>query len=287
MGNVDPGASSGCKIVLGVRRTVSLETYYIITLFSFQKFFQKWTTRGSMKDRTSALHHQTIWTMVAPKTSLNLLQQTWRTWRSITISGRIRAATLHPERWRTRGHVLGFSRKRQKESRRVVWETLGKGFSFSFGLLPEEPELPDSDGRPGRRRTSKETFQLCCPQQRHTETVDALWSSFFGITALTDSKRLTGGQSNLYVVCMYQLFEEKKKKKKRETLAAAEPSVPFDVIEIRLPFCHFFFPSFTTNVCPYNFDWKCQLDTFATTPPPCQLFTHCISNFWYIVTTYS
>lgn len=109
----------------------------------------------------------------------------------------------------------------------------GKGFSFSFGLLPEEPELPDSDGRPGRRRTSKETFQLCC---RDAETVDAVRSSFFfGITALTDSKTLTGGQSNLYVVCMYQLFEKKKRKK----VAVAEPSVTFDVVEVCLPFCHF------------------------------------------------
>ena len=255
-------------------------------MFYLQKFFQKWITRGSMKDRTSALHHQTVWTMVAPKTSLNLLQQTWRTWRSITISGRIRAATLHPERWRTRGHVLGFSRKRQKESTELFGRHRGKGFSFSFGLLPEEPELPDSDGRPGRRRTSKETFQLCCPQQRHTETVDALWSSFFGdYCAHRLKKTLTGGQSNLYVVCMYQLFE--KKKKRENTCSCRALSYVrcdrnlFTILPI------FFFSSFTTNVCPYNFDWKCQLDTFAMTLPPCQLFTHCISNFWYIVTTYS
>lgn len=69
-----------------------------------------------------------------------------------------------------------------------------------------------------------------------TETVDAFWSSFFRITTLTDSKTLTGGQSNLYVVCMYQLFE---KKKKAKSIAVAEPSVTFDVIEICLPFCHF------------------------------------------------
>lgn len=49
---------------------------------------------------------------------------------------------------------------KQKENTELLsrlWETLGKGFSFSFGLLTEEPELlPDSDGRPGRRHTSKE-----------------------------------------------------------------------------------------------------------------------------------
>lgn len=50
---------------------------------------------------------------------------------------------------------------------------------------------------------------------RDTETVDAVWSSFFGITTLNDSKTLAGGQSNLYVVCMYQLFEKKKKKKEK------------------------------------------------------------------------
>lgn len=68
---------------------------------------------------------------------------------------------------------------------------------------------------------------------RDTETVDVVWSSFFGITALTDSKTLTGGQWNLYVVCMYQLFGEKKEKK------VAVPSLTFDVIENCLPFCHF------------------------------------------------
>lgn len=60
--------------------------------------------------------------------------------------------------------------------------------------------------------------------------------------------------SRISMLCVCISYLRKKKKKKRETLAAAEPSVPFDVIEIRLPFCHFFFPSFTTNVCPYNFD---------------------------------
>lgn len=34
---------------------------------------------------------------------------------------------------------------------RVVVKALGDtGFSFHFGLLPDEPELLDSDGRPGR-----------------------------------------------------------------------------------------------------------------------------------------
>lgn len=48
---------------------------------------------------------------------------------------------------------------------------------------------------------------------RDTETVDAgLELLFFGITTLSDSKTLTGGRSNLYVVCMYQLFGNKKKK---------------------------------------------------------------------------
>lgn len=71
---------------------------------------------------------------------------------------------------------------------------------------------------------------------RATETVDTAWSFFFGITALADSKTLTGGQSNPYVVCMYQLFKKKKKKRK---VAVAEPSVTFDVIEFCLTFCHF------------------------------------------------
>lgn len=148
---------------------------------------------------------------------------------------------------------MGFSRKRQKESTELFGRHRGKGFSFSIGLLPEEPELPDSDGRPGRRRTSKETFQLCCPQQRHTETVDALWSSFFGdYCAHRLKKTLTGGQSNLYVVCMYQLFE--KKKKRENTCSCRALSYVrcdrnlFTILPI------FFFSSFTTNVCPYNFD---------------------------------
>lgn len=41
-------------------------------------------------------------------------------------------------------------------------ETGGRDFLFVSGLPPEEPELLDSDGKTGRRRTSKETFQLCC-----------------------------------------------------------------------------------------------------------------------------
>lgn len=99
-----------------------------------------------MKDRTSVLHHQTIWTMVAPRTSLNSPQRTWRTWRSITILERIQAATLHLEWWRSREHILFVFT--QLLSRR--WETLGmrEGFRLGFGLLPAEPELPDSDGRP-------------------------------------------------------------------------------------------------------------------------------------------
>lgn len=72
---------------------------------------------------------------------------------------------------------------------------------------------------------SSETLKLLTP----------VWSSFFGITRLT--KTLTGGQSNLYVVCMYQLFGEKKQQKTRKKVA--EPSDTFDVIEICLPFCHF------------------------------------------------
>lgn len=60
---------------------------------------------------------------------------------------------------------------------------------------------------------------------------------FLGLLRLQTQKTLTGGQLNLYVVCMYQLFEEKKKRKKN--VAVAEPSVTFDVIEICLPFCHF------------------------------------------------
>lgn len=75
---------------------------------------------------------------------------------------------------------------------------------------------------------------------RETETVDAVWnSSLWGIITLTDSKTLSGGQSNLYVVCMYQLSE----KKKKEEVAVAEPSVTFNVIKICSPFL-----SFTTNV---------------------------------------
>uniref|UniRef100_A0A8C7WWA8 C2H2-type domain-containing protein n=1 Tax=Oryzias sinensis TaxID=183150 RepID=A0A8C7WWA8_9TELE len=40
-----------------------------VSLFSLQrKFFLKWKARATMKARTSALHHQTVWTTVAPRT---------------------------------------------------------------------------------------------------------------------------------------------------------------------------------------------------------------------------
>lgn len=84
-------------IVLSVSGEAAFEMYVLTLLLCLQKFFQKWRAKESMKDRTSALHHQTIWTTVAPKTSLNSLQQTWRTWRSITTLARIQAATLHLE----------------------------------------------------------------------------------------------------------------------------------------------------------------------------------------------
>ena len=74
-----------------------------------------------------------------------------------------------------------------------------------------------------------------------SQTVDTAWSSFFGITVLADSKTLGGGQSSLYVVCTYRLFKVEKKKKaekKEKKVAVAEPSVPLDVIEVRLTFGH-------------------------------------------------
>lgn len=92
------------------------------------------------------------------------------------------------------------------------WETLGTGFSFSFGLLPEEPELTDSDVRPAKETHFKGDVSAVLPIAEMPKLLTPVRSSFFGITTLTDSETLTGGQSNLYVVCMYQLFEKKKKK---------------------------------------------------------------------------
>lgn len=62
--------------------------------------------------------------------------------------------------------VLGFfPLLRQKEMTEFLlrlWETLWKGFSFSSGFLPDEPDPADNYGRPGTRSASKETLQLCC-----------------------------------------------------------------------------------------------------------------------------
>ena len=96
--------------------------------------------------------------------------------------------------------------------------------------------MPDSDGRPGRRRTSKGDVSALLLIAETLKLLTRPGAPFLGLLRLTDSKTLTGGQSNLYVVCMYQLFEKKKKEKK---VAVAEPSVTFDVIEICLPFRHF------------------------------------------------
>lgn len=172
---------------------------------------------------------------------------------------------------------------RQKEVTELLsrlWKTLGKGVFFKFW--------------PTSRRAR--TVRLWWEARKETHfkvDVSALWliaetlklltwsgAPFLGLLChrLKDSLWRTVKS----VCCVYVSAIWGKKKK---NVAVAEPSVTFDVIEICLPLCHFF--SFTTNVCPYIFDWKCQLDTFATKLPPCQLFTHCILNFWYIVTTYS
>lgn len=131
-----------------------------------KKFSQRWITRGNMKDRTSALHPQTLWTMAAPKTSQSSQQQIWRTWRSITTLGRIRAATPHREWWNGRGHVC-------------------VGICFSFGLLPEEPELTDSDGRPMEIHYQGDVSALLTRKL-------LTWSGapVFGITTLPTQKTL-------------------------------------------------------------------------------------------------
>lgn len=154
-----------------------------VSLFSLQrKFFLKWKARATMKARTSALHHQTVWTTVAPRTWLNSPQQTWRTWRSITISGKIQAATPHLEALMdTRRCAFPFSlffflfffvfsfvswRKLQ-----IFFlgfgETLGKLFLFCLDLLPKEQIRL----RRGESRTSKtEALHIRC-LNRDTETV--------------------------------------------------------------------------------------------------------------------
>lgn len=172
-----------------------------------------------MKDRTSVLHHQTIWTMVAPRTSLNSPRRTWRTWRSITILERIRAATLHPEWWRSREPVFFFFT--QLLSRR--WETLGtrEGFHLGFGLPPAEPELPDSDGRPRKEMHFTGDVSASLLISETLKLLTRPGAPLLGLPHLPP-QRLTGGQSNLYVKYMYQLF---KKKRERERVAIAEPSV--------------------------------------------------------------
>ena len=129
-----------------------------------------------------------------------------------------------------------------------LWETLGKGFSFRFGLHPEEPELPDSDGRPGSRHTSEETFQLC-----RAETLKPLTpcgAPFLGIATLTNSTTRTVKP----VCCVYVtvIWEEEEEEEKRKHAAVAETSVTFDVIEICKPFGHF---SVIHNQCMPLYFW--------------------------------
>lgn len=202
----------------------------------FQKFFQKWKARGSMKDRTSALHHQTIWTMVAPKTSPNSPQQTWRTWRSITISGRIQAATLHLERWWTREHVLFESRRKLQSCCRGFRRHWGGGFHLVLASFQKSQNCRTLMGGQEGDALQRRRFSSVADSS-DTETVDAARSSFFfwdyRVYRLKDSQL---ADSRICMLCVCISYLKKKKKKK---VAVAEPSVTFDVIEICLPFCHF------------------------------------------------
>lgn len=162
-----------------------------------------------MKDKISTLHHQTVWTMVAPKTSLSSLQQTWMTWRSITVLGRIRAATLHLECWWTGEHVwfLVIFSLEGEENSGIVVKALGDtgegGFLFtsvSFKSL----ELVNSDRRPGRRRTSKERFSALYPIAETLRQMTWSGSPFFrNYYSLADS------QICMLCVCISYLKKEK------------------------------------------------------------------------------
>lgn len=143
--------------------------------FCLQTFFQKWKTRGNMKDRTLILHHQKIWTTAAPKTSLNSLQQTWRTWRSITTLERIQAATRHLERWWTRGQFFFY-----EPDGIMSWRNRRRGFHFSYGLLPGRA-ITVGLWREARKEMHFTGDIPALTLTSHTETVDTdLELLFFG-----------------------------------------------------------------------------------------------------------
>lgn len=186
----------------------------------FQKFFQKWTARGNMKDRTSPLQHRTVWTMVAPKTSLNSLRQTWRTWRSITILERIQAATLHLEWWWTRKLSSFFLFLKAEGNYRIVVETLGdsgkRGFHLVLASFQKRQTwrtmMGDQGGGGGGGVLQRRRFNSVA-YNRDTETVDTVWSSSFGITTLTGSDSHWWTVKSVCCVYVSVIWRGKKRKK--------------------------------------------------------------------------
>lgn len=119
----------------------------------------------------------------------------------------------------------------------------GRGFHLALASLQKSQNCWTLMGGQEEDALQRRHFSSVA-DSKDTETVDRVWSSFLGdycADYCADSKTCSGGQSNLCVVCMYQLFGKKKQtgKNKKKAAVAAEPSVTFDVIEICLQFCHF------------------------------------------------
>lgn len=148
---------------------------------------------------------------------------------------------------------------RQKENTELLlrlWETLGKGFFFQF-WPPSRRARPDGLWREARKekhfKGDVSTLLLIA------ETLKLLTRSgapFLGLLRLP-TQRLSLADSQICMLCVCISYLKQKKRKEKSCRAIGYIWCDRNLFTI-LPFL-----SFTTNVCPYIFDWKCQLETFC------------------------
>lgn len=96
----------------------------------------------------------------------------------------------------------------------------GRGFHLALASLQKSQNCWTLMGGQEEDALQRRHFSSVA-NSKDTETVHRVWSSYLGdycADYCADSKTLNGGQSNLYVVCMYQLFGKKQNKKSRKML---------------------------------------------------------------------
>lgn len=120
----------------------------------------------------------------------------------------------------------------------------GRGFHLALASLQKSQNCWTLMGGQEEDALQRRHFSSVA-DSKDTETVDRIWSSFFGGLLRRLLCRLKDLQWRTVksVCCVYVSVIWKKKKQtrknKKKAAVAAEPSVTFDVIEICLQFCHF------------------------------------------------